>query len=237
MNAEKFHRALLVLVVQIIRRDEQDAVRSLDQSKGNSCDRFSQAWLPFSQRMESSVRRSAGQNANPIGDLCGHNAEPDATVGLQLITLHLQMAQRIDSPLLATKSILTIPEALLQLYSALKLDLRFWEAPPENAEHLEIIRRLPQRADFEWPKPGSRLDFGRLLSLGWPRLQALSVDERLIENTAELERLQNLQSQDRNPLSHTLTFSSEEQLQRFAAGCWHLLPRRNPSVFRKGNGR
>ena len=50
MDMEKLRRALLVLLVQIVRRDEQDAPRAFDQRQRDARDGFAEPLLPAANR-------------------------------------------------------------------------------------------------------------------------------------------------------------------------------------------
>ena len=110
-------------------------------------------WRGFAQKMLDCSKRKTSANPDPIGHLCGrYGDEADPHTAFQLVGLRLAWAECIASPLLATHAILAIPEALLQLYAAIVLDLRYWEPPPFDEVALEKIRALPKRESFEWPK-------------------------------------------------------------------------------------
>lgn len=174
-------------------------------------------WRGFAEKMLDFSKRKTSANPDPIGHLCGrYGSEADPHTALQLVGLRLAWAERIASPLLATHAILAIPEALLQLYAAIVLDLRYWEPPPFDEAALEAIRALPKRENFEWPKQTGPLIVGELLALSWVRMQAIPENKRLAADVGGLDRLQQLHTQDRNPLAHRLTFSSRAQWKRYA---------------------
>ena len=174
-------------------------------------------WRGFAEKMLDFSKRKTSANPDPIGHLCGrYGDKADPHTALQLVELRLDWAERIASPLLATHAILAIPEALLQLYAAIVLDLRYWEPPTLDEVALESIRALPKRGDFEWPKEPGPLSVGQLLALSWVKMQAIPATKRLVADVAGLDRLQQLHTQDRNLLAHRLTFSSRPQWKRYA---------------------
>ena len=181
------------------------------------------AWKEFAVRMRSACQSKQNANSDPIGHCCGRDGTTlDTLNALRLIGIRLSWAEAMDSPLLATQTILTIPEALIQLYCATKLGLRYWEPPPLDAAALSEIRKLPQRENFEWPPADRPLSFNHLLTIGWVRMQGLPPADRLTDDYAGLDQLQQLYAQDRNPLSHHLTFSNQRQWKRYASECRRL---------------
>jgi len=184
------------------------------------------AWKEFADSMRLACQSKQGANSDPIGHCCGRGgAASDPINALRLISIRLTWAESMDSPLLATQTILTLPEALIQLYCAAKLQLNYWAPPPLDNSALAEIRKFPQRADFEWPPPGKPLSFNHLLTLGWLKMRDLPTADRLAQDYDSLDQLQQLYAQDRNPLSHHLTFSNQKQWQRYAAECRKLYSR------------
>jgi hypothetical protein len=181
------------------------------------------AWNEFADSMRLACQSKKGANSDPVGHCCGRGgATPNPINALRLIGIRLTWAESMDSPLLATQTILTLPEALIQLYCAAKLQLNYWAPPPLDNSALAEIRKLPRKVDFEWPLPDRSLSFNHLLTLGWLKMQDLPTADRLTQDYASLDQLQQLYAQDRNPLSHHLTFSNKKQWQRYASECRRL---------------
>ena len=184
-------------------------------------------WKDFAAKMlVCSKAHNGGTSPDPIGYFCGRSgALPDPLTALRLIATRLGWAERLTSPYLATVAMLTIPEALMQIYSAIKLDLRYWDAPPVNEPALAEIRLLSQKHDYQWPSSGSTLNLGDLITIGWARmnLSHLPAKERLATDFGDLDRLQQFYTQYRNPLAHRLTTVKENQAIRYADQCRSLL--------------
>jgi hypothetical protein len=122
---------------------------------------------------------------------------------------------------------LALPEALIQLYCSIKLDLRYWDAPPLEDDALAQIRQLPQREKFEWPHSGAPLSLGHLIVIGWVRMTAAGFPEndRLFGVFGELDRLQQFYTQYRNPLAHRLTTIRDGHAAKYTKQCRDLLVR------------
>ncbi|MFZ1220263.1 MAG: hypothetical protein WAO00_13290 [Chthoniobacterales bacterium] len=182
-------------------------------------------WRGFARAIQRCCAAHGNANPDVIGALCGRTGLPaDALTALRLIELRLSMAERLPSFFLATTAILTIPEALLQLYCAVSLDLRFWEPPALDPSALAVINGAGLYTPFRWPSADRPLSVADLLALSWPRMQALNNPAaRLVDDVKALDQLQQLFSQDRNPLAHHFTFSSKAQWNRYASTCRNLL--------------
>ena len=186
-------------------------------------------WKDFVGKMLTcSKAQPGGRSPDPIGYLCGSGTTvPAPLTALRLISARLTWVEHITSPYLATVAILNLPEALIQVYCAIKLDLKYWAAPALDDSALSKIRLLPQREAFQWPAPDGPLQVGQLITIGWQRMEDLHLlpDERLANSFSDLDRLQQFYTQYRNPLAHRLTTINENHATRYVSLCRQLLTR------------
>ena len=86
-------------------------------------------------------------------------AKGSPLAAVQLVLYRLYEADKIQDSNAALKSVLEIPEQILQIYCGRKLQIPVWEAPEFEDDVIEAVRALWEVGKYRVPSKGSRLVF------------------------------------------------------------------------------
>ncbi len=154
--------------------------------------------------------------------LCGRgegNEKGSDIVSIQLIMYRLYEAEKIHDSNAALKCILEIPEQILQVYCARKLNISVWKAPEFLAEDIELVSELWKNGSYIKPRKNSRLEFIHMLYIGWVMMKKLEKDDRLFNNFSDMVYLHESYEEIRNQPSHSITFVNEKKWSDFYQQC------------------
>ena len=141
---------------------------------------------------------------------------------IQLVLYRLYEADKIKDSNAALKSVLEIPEQILQIYCGRKLQIPVWEAPEFEDDVIEAVRELWEAGKYRVPNKGSRLGFSDLLYIGWVLMSRLDQKDRLFQEFSDINYWKLTYDEIRNQPAHSITFESKKQWQDFYSRCLAL---------------
>jgi len=129
---------------------------------------------------------------------------------IQLVLYRLYEAEKIQDSNVALKSVLEIPEQILQIYCGRKLGISVWETPDFPDEVINSVRDLWIEGKYRVPVNKSSLAFVDMLYIGWVLMSKLDEKERLFQELSEIESWRETYDDIRNKSSHSITFETEK---------------------------
>ncbi|MDS4019582.1 MAG: hypothetical protein RKR03_03595 [Candidatus Competibacter sp.] len=203
-----------------IEKAAKKAAKEIERVKNKSTDTVITAligWQNFAKDVKGFARdaeENSGQGWRLTDSLSGRGGG-SALAAVQLVLYRLYEAEKISDNNTALKSVLEIPEQILQIYCGRKLQIPVWEAPEFPIEDIEQVRALWKQGEYRKPSRKSRLGFTDLLFIGWIRMAKLEENNRLFEEFSDIEFWREAYEDIRNQPSHSITFESKKRWQKF----------------------
>jgi len=157
------------------------------------------------------------------GRISGKKDSPLAAV--QLVLYRLFEAKKIKDSNVAFKSVLDIPEQILQIYCGRKLKIHVWEAQKFEDTVNDAIRDIWVEGDYRTPTLKSRLGFVHLLYIGWVSMSKFDASDRLFQEFTDIQYWRETYDDMRTQPSHSITFESDKRWQDYYSKCLRLADR------------
>jgi len=189
-------------------------------------------WYEFAKHI-GAMTRATERNKDKdwrLSDSLSGRENVHTNAAVQLILYRISEANKLADANIALKSVLELPEQILQIYCGRKLNLSVWHAPDFSSDEIEQVQNLWQQGTYRIPLEGARLSLVDLVYFGWVRMQKIDVQERLFDNFSELKDWHTTYETARNQPAHSITFESEKSWRDFCSRTTELSNRLSRSL-------
>ena len=206
-------RRCLLEIIQLAKHSANEHIQQ-------AADKLSQ-WAPLTDLMcEYFSRKKTRKDVRLEEFVCQQKTQDAFTAFLQLHQLRLQMAANLD-PLPAMKSVIELPESLMQVFGFYKFELQFWNFQGIVEDERKMIEELLKRP-FTSPPKGQRLSFHALLWLSHAKAENAKLDDRLFGCPSDLLALEE-QYQARCEQVHSASFVSSVDWNSYRCSCLEFI--------------
>ncbi|WP_323143617.1 hypothetical protein [Massilia phyllosphaerae] len=121
---------------------------------------------------------------------------------IDFLEIRLNFAKNNFTPYVAMKSVVEMPETILQIYSYLVCGIRFWDFDTGNEYDVKKISQLIHM-DFKMPRPRAQLSFFEILCLIYVKTQDISAQSRLFQTFEEFSNIQKIYEERKRQVHST----------------------------------
>lgn len=206
---------------------EKSKLRNCNSERGISTKDVLEKWHSFACGMLFFIRSFEGGKEDHwrLTDvLSGRNKRKgdSGVAAVQLVLYRLYEARKIEDPTVALKSVLEIPDQILQIYCGRVLNIDIWSAPEFDSAVVAGARTAWTRGEYRVPKPDAILEFNDLLYIGWVYMQDIHEKKRLFDSIEDVDYWSLWYETMRNTPSHSITFVTKDEWVGFSQRCLEL---------------
>ncbi len=160
--------------------------------------------------------------------LCQHHSRDEALPFFHLLKLRLQSTYSLD-PYLALQTIVTQPEAILQIYSFYVLGIQFWNFEGLNSEEKEAVKQF-SRKSITINCISNPLGFVELLYLTAFRTKDLDTSNQFIRNYDDIDKFERFYEVRKGQV-HSTAFAQEAKTREYVDFCHALVERAFACIY------
>ncbi|WP_346832444.1 hypothetical protein ABDX87_08295 [Pseudomonas abietaniphila] len=205
-----------------------DASRQQVESEGLTLQNIL-AWRPLVSMLDAFSREVQNNKDVRIENyLCQHYTREEILPFFHLLKLRLQSTSMLD-PYLALQSIVTQPEAILQIYAYYVLGIQFWNFEGLIPEEKEEVKQF-SRKSITINCTSNPLGFVELLYLAAFRTKDIDTSTQFIRNYEDIDKFEQFYEVRKGQV-HSTAFAQEAKTREYLDFCYALIERAFQCIY------
>lgn len=187
------------------------------------------AWRPLVSMLGEFSREVQNKKDARIETyLCQHHSRDEVLPFFHLLKLRLQSTSLLD-PYLALQSIVTQPEAILQIYSYYVLGIQFWNFEGLSSEDKEAVKMF-SRKSITINCTSNPLGFVELLYLAAFMSKDFDTSDQFIRNYEDIDKFERFYEVRKGQV-HSTAFAQETKTREYVDFCHVLVTRAYACIY------